>query len=97
MADLLGGHGREPAEAHAAGGIQSIAGALDDQLADELRHRGEDVEDQPPAGGGGVQGLAQALEADTLPAQRGDDLDQVGQDRDSRSRLGMTRVSPGRR
>jgi len=47
--DLLGGHGRGPAEAHAAGagGIQSFAGALDDQLADELRQRGEDMEDQP--------------------------------------------------
>ena len=69
------------AETRAAGtgGVQSLAGALDDQLADELRQRGEDVEDQPAAGGGGVQGLVQALEADTVPAQRADDLDQVGQ------------------
>jgi hypothetical protein len=29
-----------------AGGIQAIAGAVDDRLADELRQRGEDVEGQ---------------------------------------------------
>jgi len=81
VADLLGGHGRRPAEpgAATAGGIQSLAGTLDDQLADELGQRGEDVEDQPPAGGGGVQGLVQALEPNPAPAQRGDDFDQVGQ------------------
>jgi hypothetical protein len=66
--DLLGGHGRRPTEPGAAttGGIQSLAGALDDQLADELGQRGEDVEDQPAAGGGGVQGLVQALEPDAF-------------------------------
>ncbi len=81
MADLLGGHGRRPPQADAtgAGGIQSLAGALRAQLPDELRQRGEDVEDQPTAGGGGVQGLVQALEPDTVPAQRADDGDQVGQ------------------
>ena len=81
MADLLGGHGWRPTEPGdaAAGGIQSFAGALDDQFADELSQRGEDVEDQPASRGGGVQRLVQAPEADSLPAQRGDDLDQVGQ------------------
>ena len=81
VADLLGGHRRGPAQARAAGPgcVQSLTGALDDQLADELRQRGEDVEDQPAAGGGGVQGLVQALEPDPVPAQRGDDGDQVGQ------------------
>jgi hypothetical protein len=81
VADLLGGHGRGPpqARAAAAGGVQSLAGALDDQFADELRQRGEDVEDQPSAGGGGVQGLVQALEPDAVSAQRADDSDQVGQ------------------
>jgi hypothetical protein len=59
-----------PPEAHAAcaGGVQSFAGALDDQLADEFGECGEDMEDQPAAGGGGVQCLVQALEADSLPA-----------------------------
>ena len=80
-ADLLGGHSRWPPEALAAGagGVQSLAGALDDQFADELRQRGKDVEDQPAAGSGGVECLVQALEAGALPAQRADDLDQVGQ------------------
>ncbi len=62
-----------------AGGVQSLAGALDDQLADELGQRGEDVKDQPPAGGGGVLRLAQALEPDPAATQRADDSDQVGQ------------------
>jgi hypothetical protein len=43
--DLLGGQGRRPAEAYAAaaGGVQSLPGTLDDQLADELRQRIERV------------------------------------------------------
>jgi len=52
---------------------------LDDQLADELGQCGEDVEDQPAARSGGVQGLMQALEPDTAPTQRADDADQAGQ------------------
>src|ERR1035441_10074630 len=74
---MAGGRPRRTPRARA--GVQALAGALDDQLADELRERGEDMEDQPAAGGGGVQGLVQALEADTAPAQHADDLDQVGQ------------------
>jgi hypothetical protein len=81
VTDLLGSHSRRSPQAHATslGGVQSLPGALDDQLADELGERGEDVEDQPPAGGGRVQGLVQALEPDALPAQRSNDLDQVCQ------------------
>jgi hypothetical protein len=52
---------------------------LDDQFADELGERGEDVEDESAPWGGGVLGFVQALEADPLPTQRGDDSDQVGQ------------------
>ena len=37
--------GRPRRDAAAAGGVQSLPGALDDQLADELGERGEDVED----------------------------------------------------
>ena len=57
MTDLLGGHGRRTPEAHATGpgGVQALPGALDDQLADELRQRGEHVEDQSAAGGGGIE------------------------------------------
>jgi len=54
-------------------------GAFDDELADELGQGGEDVEDQPPAGGGGVQGLVQRAESDAAAAQLGDQADQVGQ------------------
>jgi len=81
VADLLGSHGRRPPQADAAGagGVQALAGALDDQLADELRQRSEDVEDQPATGSGAVQGLVQAFEPDTAPAQRADEADQVGQ------------------
>ena len=37
--------GGRPSAAAGAGGVQSLAGALDDELADELGERGEDVED----------------------------------------------------
>jgi hypothetical protein len=67
------------ADAAAAGGVQALANALDDQLADELGQRGVDVEDQPAARGGGIQGLVQALEPDPASAQRADDADQVSQ------------------
>jgi hypothetical protein len=52
MADLLLVHRRGPAESLAAGagGVQAFAGALDDELADELGEGGEDVEDQAAAG-----------------------------------------------
>jgi len=81
VADLLGGHGRGPAEAHAAGagGIQSFAGALDDQLADELGQGCEDVENQTSAGRGGVEVLVQRRESDLAGAQLGDHADQVVQ------------------
>ena len=46
---------------------------------DIASQRGEDVEDESAAWSGGVQGLVQALEAHTVPAERADDLDQVGQ------------------
>jgi hypothetical protein len=71
--------GGRPRRAAGAGGVQSLAGAFDDQLADELGERGEDMEHQPAARGGGVQGLVQALKPDPAAAQRGDDGDQVGQ------------------
>src|SRR5689334_18311951 len=52
-----------------AGGGRALASAGHDQLADELRQGGEDVEDQPPAGGGGVQVLVQGAEPDAAAAQ----------------------------
>ncbi|MEU0505851.1 hypothetical protein [Nocardia sp. NPDC005998] len=61
MADLLGGHGWWPAEAlpACAGGGQALVRAVDDQLADELRQRGEDVEHQTSARCGGIEGFVQ--------------------------------------
>ncbi|KWX05457.1 hypothetical protein TH66_01775 [Carbonactinospora thermoautotrophica] len=81
VADLFVGQRRGPAEALAAGagGDQAFVGGLDDEFADELGQGGEDVEDQPAAGGGGVQGLVQALEADAAAEQVRDQGDQVGQ------------------
>ena len=65
---------RWPPEALAAGagGVQALAGAFDDQFADELGERGEDVEDQPAAGSGGVECLVQAFEAEhrVIPGRR---------------------------
>ncbi|MFQ6397566.1 transposase family protein [Nocardia sp. KC 131] len=59
LADLLGGHGRWPAEALPAGacGGQPLVGALHDEFADELGERGEHVEHEPAARGGGVEGF----------------------------------------
>jgi hypothetical protein len=61
VADPFGGHGGWPAKADAAGfgGGQALAGALDDELADELGEGGEHVEDETTAGGGGVEGFLQ--------------------------------------
>jgi hypothetical protein len=76
VADLLGRHRRRPAETLAAGagagGGQALVGALDDELADELGQRGEDVEDQTATGRGGVQRLVQRAEPDAALAQPGE-------------------------
>jgi len=60
-----------------AGGRQAFAGAGDDQLADELGQGGEDVEDEPAAGGGGVEVLVEGGEADVAAAEVGHGGDQV--------------------
>ncbi|MBB2742601.1 UNVERIFIED_ORG: hypothetical protein FHR35_002423 [Microbispora rosea subsp. rosea] len=66
---------RRPA-AGASGG-QALVGADDDEFADELREGGEDVEDEPAAGGGGVEVLMQRGEADATFAEVGDHVDEV--------------------
>ena len=48
----------------AAPTVTGISRAFDDQFADELGERGEDAEDQPAAGSGGVECLVQAFEAE---------------------------------
>jgi hypothetical protein len=72
---LFRGHRRGPTEALSArlrGGQ-----ALDDELADELRQRGEHVEDEPSARSGGVERLFERPEADPALAQTGHDGDEV--------------------
>jgi hypothetical protein len=82
MHRLLGGGelGRAPAAAAAgAGGLQAGDGAVPDDLPLELGQGPEEVEDQPAAGGGGVDGLAQGAEPDPAGVEIGDHLDQVAQ------------------
>jgi hypothetical protein len=52
-------------------------GAGDDEFADELGERREDVEDQAPARGRGVERLVQGLEAGPALAELGDHVDEV--------------------
>jgi hypothetical protein len=76
--DLRADDRRAPADAASgAGGGEAFAGAGDDELADELGQGGEDVEDEPTAGGGGVQVLVQALEPDVAGTQVADGGDQM--------------------
>ena len=81
LGDLVGVEGRGPAEALAAGpgGGQAVAGALDEELAQELREGGEDVEDQATAGGGGVEALVQGPEPDPARAELADEGHELGQ------------------
>src|SRR5206468_4150712 len=51
------------------GGVQALAGALDDQLALELVDRAEDVEGQPPGRRGGVDLLLEDHQAGAALAQ----------------------------
>lgn len=79
MTDLFLGHGRRAAEAGATGGgcVQALVGALHEEFADELRERGEDVELQAPARGGGVERLVERGEAEAALAQTGHEGDEV--------------------
>ena len=99
MPDLLGGHRGRSAEALAAGagGGQALVSALDDELADELRERGQDVEHQPPAWRGGVERFLQGPEPDAALRRSATMAMRSWRDRPSRSSDGTTRVSPGRR
>jgi hypothetical protein len=56
----------EPYAAVPCGG-QAFPGAIEDQLADELGERGEDVEHQPAAGCRGVQRLVHRSPSSTRP------------------------------
>ena len=68
-----------------------------DEFPDELGQGCEDVEDQPAAWGGGVQSLVP--DRNPVPRRRTPATMVIRscRGRDSRSRPGMTRVSPARR
>lgn len=55
---------------------QPVAGVLRDQVGDELAHRGEHVEQQPPAGAAGVDALVEHDQLDLALAELGD-VDEV--------------------
>jgi len=59
------------------GGVEALAGALGDQFALELVDRAEDVEDQPPGRGGGVDVLLEDHQADAALAQLVDEREEV--------------------
>jgi hypothetical protein len=59
------------------GGVQVLAGALDDQLALELIDRAEDVEGQPPGRRGRVDLLLKDDQADAALAQLVGEREQV--------------------
>jgi hypothetical protein len=74
-------HDRGPAAlpAPGAGGGQAGGGALPDEIALELGQRAEEVEHQPAALRGGVDALAEALEAHAPALEVADDVQQVAQ------------------
>ncbi len=63
--------------ASGSGGVESGSGAFADQFSFHLGEAGEDVEHEPAAGGGGVDVLGQAAEADLAGVEVGDEVDEV--------------------
>jgi len=70
-----------------AGGDQAVLGALDDQVVLELGDRGEHVEEQPAAGGGGVDSLRQRGQPDVAGCSSSASALRLRTDRPSRSSL----------
>ena len=72
---------RRPAAAAATGPGrgQPGGGAFADEISFELGQGGKDVEDELAAGGGGVDRLLEAAEADAALGQAGDGVDQMPQ------------------
>jgi hypothetical protein len=79
------------------GGVEALAGALDDQLALELVDRAENMEDQPPGRRGGVDLLLQDDQADAALAQLVGERQEVLQRPIARDSRVMTNTSPARR
>ncbi len=76
---LRRGHQRRAPTAPAAGHrcLQTCGGALFQEVALELAQRAEEVQDQAPGGGGGVDGLRQGAEAHSPAVQLVDELQEV--------------------
>ena len=79
------------------GGGEPVVGALDDQVVLELGDRGEHVEEQPAAGGGGVDALGQGAQPDLAALQVVGERIEVAHRPAEPFGLVITRVSPGRR
>src|SRR5215210_5885271 len=79
QSDLFGGESFAPAAPASAGSGRGKPGlgALADDVALELRKGTEDVEDELPAAGRGVDLLGEALEADALAVKLPDRLNQM--------------------
>jgi hypothetical protein len=94
-ARMISGGDGGPAAGAGAGGGQALAGAGDDELADELGQRGEHVEDQPPARV--VVSRFSCREVNPTPRRRRSPTVVIRscRERESRSSDGTTRVSPG--
>src|SRR3954453_12344486 len=79
QSDLFGGEGFAPAAlaSPGSGRGKSCLGALADEVALKLGKGAEDVEDELPTAGCGVDLLGGALEANALAVELRDRLDQV--------------------
>src|SRR5215213_1323222 len=79
QSDLSGGEGFSPAALASSGSGRGKPGlgALADDVALELGKGAEDVEDELPAAGRGVDLLGEALEANALAVELSDRLDEV--------------------
>ena len=73
---------------------QPGGGAFADEVAFELSQRGEDVEDELAAGGGGVDRLLEAAEPYPTLGEAGDGVDQVLANLPMDSRTHFTRQRP---
>ena len=70
---------RPPTQPRALGGLQAGAGAFANKLSLELDQGAHDVEQQPAAGGAGVDRLGDGAKCHAPLPQLGDDLDQMFQ------------------
>jgi hypothetical protein len=90
--------GRAAAGAAAGtGGLEAFEGAFADEVGEELVHRGEHVEREPPDRGGGVDALLEHHQFDAALVQLRGELGEVANRAEHRARRVMTSSSPWRR